>query len=338
MEVPRSVFDPANRALGSSALFNANCTGSDCVGDAGISVGSNAIDYESDPTNPIFHRMVLFGGRGWSIYELPDDPDELLKLVFDSGDGAWALIRVTDAIILNMHKFLTNYFLSALAIETTGCKHFPWSHNSEMDEESAPIENFPNNSLWQVADDELRAILIAKNDPAQDGCLDRGDGQPGACSMEDAVDARSAKDGSGVEQIVVGEACGRLVAVTAVEKNSIGLLFDITVLNAPHLVKVFHLSPASQHKSPGIAYNDGTIGDIDPENSVFLSAEQSPTGKTGILFAGAISGTISFWEFDCGDFGSDDNETHSSSATAPKAVPSLVTALSIALGLFGMIA
>lgn len=35
--------------------------------DITIGVGSNAIDFESDPSNPIFHRMVLKGGRGWSI-------------------------------------------------------------------------------------------------------------------------------------------------------------------------------------------------------------------------------------------------------------------------------
>ena len=189
------------------------CEGDECVDSVILAIGSNAIDYESDPANPIFHRMVLIGGRGWSIYELPEDPNNLLKLVFDSGD----------------------------AVEATGCEHFPWAHNSVQDEESAPADNFPNNTLWQIADEELREILKLANDPAEDGCIDQGDGTPGACSMSGTIDGRSAKDGSSVEQVVVGEACGRLLAVTAVEKNSIGLLFDITELTSPDLKKVFHL-------------------------------------------------------------------------------------------------
>ena len=70
------------------ALFNSACEGPDCVGEVGISVGSSAINYELDPAQPLFYQMVLFGGRGWSIYELPDDLDALLKLIFDSGDDA----------------------------------------------------------------------------------------------------------------------------------------------------------------------------------------------------------------------------------------------------------
>jgi hypothetical protein len=64
-----------------------------------LSVGSNSIDYESDPQNPIMQRMVLMGGRGWSIFELSDNPDDLLKLVYDSGDH----------------------------IEQDGCDAFPWA-------------------------------------------------------------------------------------------------------------------------------------------------------------------------------------------------------------------
>jgi hypothetical protein len=243
--------------------------------------------------------MVLAGGRGWSIYELPDDPEHLLKLVFDSGD----------------------------AVESTGCEHFPWSHNSKQDAEDAPAANFPNNTLWQVADDELREILMLSNDPNEDGCDDRGDGQPGACSMGANVDARSPKDGASIEQIVVGEACGRLVALTAVEKNSIALLFDITDITSPSLKKVFHLSPASQFKSAGVAYNDGTIGEIDPENSIFLTADRSPTGKAGVLFAGAFSGTVSFWEFDCEEPDLVVKENASANLRSASAVSSLALSL-----------
>lgn len=267
------IFDPKNISAGHAALFNSDCKGGDCVESTYLSLGSTAIDYDTDPQNPIFYRMVMQGGRGWSIYELPENPDGLLKLVFDSSDY----------------------------LERVGCEIFPWSHNAKMDEEDSPTANFPNNTLWKIADEELRKVLIEKSDPEHDGCSDQGDGTPGACPMSGTIDGSSSKEGPGVETIVTGVACGRLFTVTATEKSSVAYLFDITNVGNPELKKVFHLSEATQHKSPGLAYNDGTIGEIDPENIVFLPAEKSPTRKPSLLFAGAFSGTISYWEFDCID-------------------------------------
>lgn len=271
--VPERIFDPNNTDAGDSALFNDDCSAEgDCLSKVEISVGSYSIDYESDPSNPIFYRMVLFGGRGWSIYELPDDPQDLLKLVFDSADS----------------------------MERKGCEVFPWAHNSKQDDEYAPI-NGPNNTLWKSieGDDDYRDELIDKSDPEEDGCLDQGDGTPGACPLTGSVDKESAKDGPAIENVAVGVACGRLVAAAASEKQSIAMLFDITDITSPDLIEVFHLSPASQNKSMGVAYNDGELGEVDPESSVFLSAAQSPSGKPGLLWAGAQSGTVSWWEFDC---------------------------------------
>ena len=51
----------------------------------------------------------------------------------------------------------------------------------------------------------------------------------------------------------------------------------------------------------GLAYNDGTIGDFDPEIAMFVSDETSPSGKAGFFIMGTHSGTISFWELDCAD-------------------------------------
>uniref|UniRef100_A0A6U2Y7X6 Alkaline phosphatase n=1 Tax=Entomoneis paludosa TaxID=265537 RepID=A0A6U2Y7X6_9STRA len=271
MTVPTKIFDPQNIMSGHAALFNEECEGDKCVDGTRLSVGSVAIDYHSDPTNPIFYRMVLFGGRGWSVYELPENPDNLLKLVFDSRDY----------------------------LERRGCESYPWAHNAALDEEFAPTTNLPNNTLWESTDDELREVLIEMNDPEQDGCFDQGDGTPGACPMGKNVDARSGYDGSGIERAAIGVACGRLVAVMATEKSSTAYLFDITNIATPALLDVFHLSEATQSKSPGLAYNDGTIGEIDPENMIFLPATESPTGKASVIWAGAHSGTISYWEFDC---------------------------------------
>ena len=279
--VPQYIFDPTNHTLGHSALFNDECDndvqndGEElCLGKVEMSVGSYSIDYESDPSNPIFYRMVLFGGRGWSIYELPEDPENLLKLVFDSGD----------------------------AMEEEGCKFYPWAYNAKIDDEYAPIDG-PNNTYFLSLDpeDDEKTIegMMERNDPEDKGCDDQGDGTPGVCPLSETVDNESEKDGPAIENVIVGVACGRLVATMAAEKNSIAMMFDITDITSPDLIKVFHLSPASQYKSFGLAYNDGEIGEIDPESAVFVSAADSPTGKEGIFWSGAQSGTVSFWEFDC---------------------------------------
>ena len=97
-------------------------------------------------------------------------------------------------------------------------------------------------------------------------------------------------------------ACNRLLAISCGENNGDCFLYDITNINNggdPVLKKVFNLSPASQNKSPGIAYADGTLGDLDAGEVLFVPPEESPTGKAAIIFGGAHSGTISFWEFEC---------------------------------------
>ena len=177
-----------------------------------------------------------------------------------------------------------------------------------VDDEHAPTTNFPNNTLWQVADDDLRQVLLEMNNPEQGGCWDQGDGTPGACPMEQYVDSSSAADGPAIERVTMGVACGRLFGVMAAEKSSVTYLFDMTQIASPVLKKVFHLSEATRTKSPGLAYNDGTIGEIDPENVFFFSADESPSGKPSLLFAGAHSGTFSYWEFDCVQDDDDDDD------------------------------
>jgi hypothetical protein len=43
------------------------------------------------------------------------------------------------------------------------------------------------------------------------------------------------------------------------------------------------------------------LGKIDSESIQFLTAQDSPTGKAAVIFAGAYSGTTSLWEFTCKD-------------------------------------
>ncbi|KAL7554118.1 hypothetical protein ACHAWF_017519 [Thalassiosira exigua] len=262
-----AIFDPSSPMSGHAKYFNSDCGDLDgspdwCASSMRLTVGSSMIDY-SDPSAPVINKIVGIGGRGISIYKLTD---EGLELVFDTSDE----------------------------FEREGCKAFPWAHNGIQDEEFSDI----NGTLW-MADEGLHEILMEMNDPTQDGCEDRGDGQPGACPLGKTVDERSLKDGYAAEAVVVGEACGNKYIVTVSEKNSVGFLYDVTDISSPTLVQIFHLSPASETKNPVVAYEDRTLGEIDSESITFLEADESPTGNAAIIFAGAWSSTVSFWEFDC---------------------------------------
>jgi hypothetical protein len=179
-------------------------------------------------------------------------------------------------------------------------KKTPPTDNAKMDEEYAPVSG-PNSTYFQTLDDEEdRETLLENNDPLESGCDDQGDGTPGSCPLSELVDVESGANGPSVENVIVGFACGRLVTAVATEGGSTALLFDITDITSPDLVQVLNLSPASQYMSLGLAYNRGELGEIDPETGVFLTAEQSPDGHgAGILWAGAHSGTVSFWEIKC---------------------------------------
>ena len=213
----------------------------------------------SNSSAPEIQHIVAFGGRGISIYEHTAGD---LSLTWDSGS----------------------------AFETEQCANFPWAHNGIQDEEFSPV----NGTLWTL-DTGIRETL----EEMATECTDGGDGNPGACPLGQTVDERSEKDGPAPEAIVAGKACGSLLAVTATEKQSSLFVYDISTITSPNLLFVKHLSPASETKNPGVAYADRSIGEIDPEAMIFLDAEHSPSGKAGVMFAGAWSGTMSFWEFQC---------------------------------------
>ena len=213
----------------------------------------------SNSSAPEIKHIVAFGGRGISIYEHTSSG---LSLTWDSGSE----------------------------FEEQQCAHYPWAHNGVQDEEFAPV----NGHLY-MADAKIRSTL----EEMAAECTDGGDGNPGACPLGQTVDDRSEKDGPAPEAIVAGKACGSLLAVTASEKQSSVFVYDISNIASPSLLFVKHLSPASQTKNPGIAYADRSLGEIDPEAMIFLDDSHSPSGKAGVMFGGAWSGTMSFWEFEC---------------------------------------
>ena len=108
------------------------------------------------------------------------------------------------------------------------------------------------------------------------------------------------ESGLEVVSLAAGVVCGgRLFVLSAGESNQNAFLYDASNIENPQLVQVLNLSPESQFKSPGVAYQDGSLGDVDPEHKIFVPADQSPTGKDGVIIGGTLSGTISFYEFVC---------------------------------------
>ena len=130
--------------------------------------------------------------------------------------------------------------------------------------------------------------------------MDDGSGKPGACPISQTIDEKSPKRGMEPEIVTVAVACDRVLAISCGENNGDCFLYDVTDLpNSPVLKQVFNLSPISQNVAPGPAYKARTLGDLDPEATFFVPADKSPTGKAGIFFGGAHSGTMSWWEFEC---------------------------------------
>ena len=306
---PNMTADPtilSNSSIteGTSRFFNSLCNDTNaetpfCTDSMRFTLGSAMFDY-SKPNAPNLYRMVGIGGRGITVFKVTDSG---LEEVWDSADQ----------------------------FEREGCAAFPLSHNSIQDEEFAPVDGPFYDSL--APDDDLRQTIEEVNDPAEDGCEDGGDGNPGACPMGALVDDRTTKDGPAAETVVVGEACGKMYAVTVSEKNSLGFLYDISNLNNPVLEKVFHLSPVSESLNPGLAYNERTLGEIDSETIQFLGEEQSPTGNAAVLFTGAWSGTTSLWEFSCPSGSSPTSTTSGSSSTSSSLVADYMSGLFALSGL-----
>lgn len=212
-----------------------------------------------------------------------------------------------------------------------------------------------NGARYELLPEE-REDLDDANDPTQDGCDDAGNGQPGACPMSETVDEKAQEDGLAPESVIAAIACGRVLVVSCGENNAMCFIYDITDIDNgsdPQLVKVFNLSPASETKSPGVAYDDSTLGDLDSESPIFVNACQSPTGKPGIFMNGAHSGTVSFWEFECvngvetctdeGQAISGESETATSSGSSDSgglsggAIAGIVVGAVVVIGILGFV-
>jgi DNA-binding beta-propeller fold protein YncE len=82
---PTDFFDPTNPQGGPTARFNKECEnynlGKECLDGVELTVGSMAVDY-SNPQSPVIDKLVLFGGRGMSVYKVPESGP--IEFVWDS--------------------------------------------------------------------------------------------------------------------------------------------------------------------------------------------------------------------------------------------------------------
>ena len=102
----QAFFNSNSSSTGDTAPFNGKCEDNVlewCASNIEITMGSAAVNY-SDPTAPVMERVVLFGGRGISIFKVPESIDGELEPVWDS--------VITRSVVFknnsNVHALSTN--------------------------------------------------------------------------------------------------------------------------------------------------------------------------------------------------------------------------------------
>ena len=122
-------------------------------------------------------------------------------------------------------------------------------------------------------------------------------------SNDNAVlDDRSGKKGPEPESVTTGFIDGRCYAFIALERTGGVMMYDVTV--PEQSVFVDYLNPRDFRSviAGSEAYDDGELdkwvtgGDVAPEGLAFINADVSPTGKTALLVANEVSGTVSYYE------------------------------------------
>ena len=95
-------------------------------------------------------------------------------------------------------------------------------------------------------------------------------------------DSKSDNKGPEPEDVVIGKLGARTLAFIGIEQTGGFMVYDITDPTAP----VF------------LVYEASAPGDLGPEASVFIGAQQSPTGKALLVVAHETSSTLAIYEID----------------------------------------
>ena len=106
---------------------------------------------------------------------------------------------------------------------------------------------------------------------------------------ENGFDSRSDDKGPEPEGIVVAEIGDTLYAFILLERISGVAVYDISDPFAPEYVKYFDNRDFSVGEDN---ITDGSVGDLGPEDALFISAEDSPIGINLFVVANEVSGTV----------------------------------------------
>jgi 2',3'-cyclic-nucleotide 2'-phosphodiesterase (5'-nucleotidase family) len=105
----------------------------------------------------------------------------------------------------------------------------------------------------------------------------------------DSFDNRSDDKGPEPEGVVVGEVDGTLYAFVGLERVGGIMMFDLTDPTAPQYAGYINSRNFDADFTPD---DFDQAGDLSPEGFVFVSAEDSPTGRAMLIVAHEVSGTV----------------------------------------------
>jgi DNA-binding beta-propeller fold protein YncE len=113
-------------------------------------------------------------------------------------------------------------------------------------------------------------------------------------STANNFDNRSDDKGPEPEAVTIGYVGGTPFAFIGLERVGGFMVYDLTLPEAPRFVSYVNTRDFSTTLPADLA----TAGDLAPECSVFIAAEQSPTGKPLLVTGNETSGTTAFFELE----------------------------------------
>lgn len=106
------------------------------------------------------------------------------------------------------------------------------------------------------------------------------------------ADGRSPAKGPEPEGIAVGRAYGRQLAFVSLERTGGVMVYDVTDPANSTFVKYLNTTDYTG------TIADGTAGDVSPEGVVFVTGDDSPTGKPLVIVTYELSGTTAIFQVD----------------------------------------
>jgi hypothetical protein len=111
-----------------------------------------------------------------------------------------------------------------------------------------------------------------------------------ASNTSNTFDNRSDDKGPEPTTVTVGEVGGRKYAFITVERTGGVMMYDVSDPHSPEFVQYVNTRDFTQTPGPGQG------GDLHPENLVFVSADDSPTGEALLFVSYQVSGSVRIFE------------------------------------------